>query len=114
MSTGAEPEFADISLYLTEHGLEPAFGFQLVPYLAQRGLMNDVSTLGCADAIILPDGIVAVQALQAARADPANRAASLRKEMLLWLDEHEEGSSGYGLLRRRTVSAMTTQGPPSF
>ncbi|WP_370942387.1 hypothetical protein AB5J62_25110 [Amycolatopsis sp. cg5] len=70
VSTGAEPESSDISPYLTEHGLELAFGFQLVPYLAQRGLAKDVSTLGGADAMITPDGIAAVQKLQTARADP--------------------------------------------
>jgi hypothetical protein len=80
----------DIGPYLNEHGLDLHFGHMLVQYLAERGLVQNVSTLGAPDAMINANGIEAVQRLQARRSNPAERAATLRKWMLLWLDQHEE------------------------
>jgi hypothetical protein len=63
--------------------------YDLVSYLADRRLVKDQSTFGAVRAMILPDGIAAVERLRADRATPAQRgrrANTVRTNLLWWLD----------------------------
>ncbi|MFG1626251.1 hypothetical protein [Kribbella sp. NPDC049227] len=82
---------AAVDSYLEEAGLDPVqAGFDLVDFLADRGLVAAHHTAGTPRGWITPDGIHAVQSLHAKRADPKVRAALLRAEMLQWLDRRED------------------------
>jgi hypothetical protein len=77
--------------YLKKAGLDPVQdGFAVVDFLAGRGLVDANHTGGTPRGWITPDGMHAVQRLQAKRTDPKARAALLRTEMLRWLDGQED------------------------
>ncbi|RSN46361.1 hypothetical protein DMC64_16710 [Amycolatopsis sp. WAC 04197] len=81
---------SDVKSYLKENGLDDRFGYDLVRYLTDAGLVQDVSTLGAPDALLNHRGIAAAQRRQADLADPRRRAEELRRRMLVWLDQEDE------------------------
>lgn len=79
-----------IATYLQRAGRDSDYGFTLVDWLVQHGMVKSHHTYRTPRGRITPHGMQAIQQLHADRASPKIRAAILRNAMIAWLDEQEE------------------------
>lgn len=84
-------EIPGIDSYLETHEISKDSGYVLVDYLADRGLVKSLHTLGGPDGVITLEGVAFVQRARVERRK--HRIPALRTRMLLWLDEHERSGS---------------------
>jgi hypothetical protein len=83
-----------IATYLQQNDLAGTYGYTLISFLDDHGMVREHNTYGRAGGAITPAGIHAIQQLRTKRASPKVRAALLRREMLTWLDGQEERGAG--------------------